>query len=139
MPRLLSDAPNKLTLHDNISGSEIVLFYRNPTTQEMAGYHNESVTRKRKRVEFRQANAQLKYGERILLGFRDGDFVREENGQTKPMASDPDSPNYFEDWKAQVMKHAADLIMLMAAHVFNASAEVEEQDEPETGEDAEKN
>ncbi|WP_157468230.1 hypothetical protein [Desulfatibacillum aliphaticivorans] len=139
MARVFSDEPNKLTLQDNVSNSKIVLFYRNPTTAERAAYQNETVRRKGKKVEVRISQARLKYGEKILVGFRDGDFAREENGKAVPMASYPSSPNYVEDWKDQVMKNAADLVMLLAGHVFDSSAEVEEDDEPEIGEDAEKN
>ncbi|ACL05236.1 conserved hypothetical protein [Desulfatibacillum aliphaticivorans] len=143
MGRVFSDEPNKLTIQDNVSNSKIVLFYRTPLPSEMAAYHNETVRRKGKKLEVRVAQARLKYGEKILVGFRDGDFARavKENEEVKtvPMASDPNSPNYCQDWKDQVMKNASDLVMLLAGHVFDSSAEVEETDEPETGEDAEKN
>ncbi len=140
MARVFSDEPNKLTIHDNISGSDIVLFYRNPTTQEVSGYHNAALRRRRNKVEIRQAEARMKYGSIILTGFRDGDFVQADaDGVNKPMSSTSEHPDYCPNWKAEVKKHAADLIMVLAQHVFDSPAEVEESDDSGDFEDAEKN
>lgn len=139
MPRSTEQETNELKIFDNISNSSIVLYYRNPTTQERSGYANESVTRKRNKVVTRIPETRLKYGGMILEGFRDGDFTRKKDGRTVPMASDPASPNYDPDWKTQIMTGASDIVMLLAAQVFDISAEAEEPDTPLDGDDAEKN
>lgn len=141
MPRRTGTEHNELKIHDNISNSDIILYYRDPDTAERSGYQNESLQRRRSRIVFRTAEARLKYGAKILTGFRSGDFERKIDGRWVPMASDPQSEHYFEDWKAHLVKHAGDLIMLLAAHVFDAPAEVEEPDDADDipGEDAEKN
>jgi len=115
-----------------------------PTTAEMTGYANESIQRKRNKVVFQQPAARLKYGARILTGFREGDFERKQDGVYRPMASDPQSEHYAPDWKEYLVEHAADLVMLLAGHVFDVSAGIEQpenEEEPDQapGEDVEKN
>ena len=142
MPRKTGEEINELRLYDNISNSTIVLYYRTPTTKERTGYANEAIQRKRNRVVFRQAEARLKYGARILVGFRTGDFMKKVGDKWVPYASDEGSEHYDSSWKARLNEGAADLIELLAAHVFDVPAEledVEDLDTPEITEDAEKN
>lgn len=130
MPRNTSLTPrNELVIHDNLSDSDIVLYYRTPTTTERNGYQNMAVSRRRNRVVLNQAGARLKYGLLVLTGFRDGDFVRDVDGHAEPYSSDPDSPRYLPAWKDEVAAGAADLVMLLAGHLFDASAEIEEAED----------
>lgn len=142
MARVLGTTRNSVTLSDNISNSEIVLYYRNPTTAERNGYANMAMQRKRNKIKFNQAVARLKYGLVILLGFREGDFVRSEGGKEVPFSSDKASPHYLPGWKEELEKGAADLVMLLAAHVFDVSAEIQDNDDggqEEAEEDADPN
>ena len=129
MPRRLSDEPNEMTFQDNLSGSEIVLQYRMPTTAERAGYTNESFQRKGRKLVSRQVETRLKYGAKILTGIREGDFEIKQDGKWAPISSDPGSDNYAEDWNDQVLKYGADLIELLAIRVFDAPVQVAEEDE----------
>lgn len=126
MPRILgAKAANELRIHDNISGDEIILFHRMPTTAEREGYANESIKRHRNKTTFSIVAAREKYGSKILTGFREGDFqVEGADGKLVAFASDPASPNYREDWKDLMVQHASDLIQALAGHVFDAPAEV---------------
>lgn len=124
MARVLGTNQNQLKIDDQVSGSTITFFYRLPTTKERQGYMNMAVQRKGKRVEMRHAEAQAKYGEKILTGIRDGDFEVVENGKSVPLSSDPKSPHYREDWKQQVADNASDLLMLLAIHAFDRSATI---------------
>jgi len=122
---------NELKIHDNISDSDILLYYRAPTTAERNGYHNMAIQRKGRKIRFRQPEARLHYGLKILSGFREGDFVRDVNGRPEPFSSDSGSPAYLPSWKDEIEKGAADLVMLLAAHVFDSSAEIDEPEEDE--------
>jgi len=116
---------NELKIHDNMSDSDIVLFYRTPETSERQAYQNLALQRKGKNIKFNQAEARLVHGLKILTGFREGDFTRDVNGEKNvPYSSDKSSPHYLETWKEEVEAGAADLVMLLAAHVFDASAEI---------------
>lgn len=144
MPRRFGEEINELKIHDNISNSDIVLYYRAPTTAERAAYTNELIRRKGRKVEFKQFETRLKYGLKILSGFREGDFEDKIDGRFAPLASDPKSAHYAPDWKDRIQKNAPDIIEVFAAHIFEGPAEVEaetlseSQDETEA-EDAEKN
>lgn len=131
MPRRLSDEINELKVQDNISDSTLVLYYRTPTTQERVGYTNESIQRKRNKIVYRQGEARLKYGGLILTGIGEGDFERKEGDGFVPISSDSSSKHYYKDWKEHIKKYASDLIDLLAIHVFDMAAELEDIEDQE--------
>jgi hypothetical protein len=124
MPRRLTNEINELRIRDNISGSEIVLYYRMPTTAERAAYANESFRRKGNRIEARMVETRQKHGKLILAGVREGDFEVKLGDRYQSIASDPSSENYAADWKELVAAHAGDLLELLAAHAFDGSAQI---------------
>lgn len=126
MARSLSTETNELILYDNISNSKLVFYYRDPTTAERMAYANESVQRKRNKIITKIPETRIKYAEMIMTGFREGDFTEKKNGKEQPLSSDPSSPYYCQGWKEMIKTKAADLLMLLAAHVFDASAETED-------------
>lgn len=133
MTRRLGDAKNVLRIEDVISGTIITMFYRQPTPKEMTEYNNKQIKRKRNKIATMHGEVRLEYGERILIGFKDGDFEKQVVGKDKkvkwvPIASDPDSKIYDPDWKKIVSKHAADLIMLLAVHVFDGSVTADDDE-----------
>lgn len=143
MPRRESSERNELHLHDNISNSDIVFYFRTPTTAEFEGYNNLSIQRRGRKIKNKTPEARLKYGLRVLTGVREGDFERREGSGHVPISSEPGSRNYYPEWKSWLRSHAADLVMLLGMHVFDISGEIEEGDddpvdEPVT-EDAEGN
>jgi len=118
-------ATNKIVFHDNISDSDIVHFYRMPTTRERQDYQNTAISRKGNKVEFNQAEARLAGGMKILTGIGDGSYERLDGaGQYVPVSSVEGSPNYFPEWRKFVEDNGADLVMLMAVQVFEGSAAV---------------
>lgn len=135
MPRRLTDRPNELRVHDHISGSEIVLYYRLPTTAERAAYMNEMFRREGRKVRVAIGETRLRHGLAILCGVREGDFEADDG---RPLASDPASAHFMADWKERIGRHAGDLVELLACRVFESSATVEDARDDD-GEDAEKN
>lgn len=132
MARYLGTAENELRIFDNLSGSDIVLKYRTPTTKERNDFTNYAIVRKRNRVEYRVVEAQTLYGARILTGIRDGDFeVPDEDGAVVPLSSNPASPNYRADWKELLTKHASDIVQALGAQVFDRSVETDTGPDPE--------
>lgn len=127
--RLTLEGDNKLLIQDHLSGTQLEICYRQPTTQERTNFMNMSVTRKNGKVKFQHSEARLKFGADIMKGFRDGDFEVSEGGVFKPIASDPQSPNYRPDWKNRVKEMAPDIIELLALRVFEASVAVGEPDD----------
>jgi hypothetical protein len=142
MARRESSDKNILDLHDNLSNTDIRFYYRTPTTTERNGYNNFSIQRKRNTIKVNAVNARLKYGLQIITGIREGDFERMVGESYVSVASDPASKNYHEDWKGWLELHAADLVMLLAGFVFDASVEIDrdtDDDAEEEDEDAEGN
>jgi len=134
MPRRLGDELNELRFQDNISGSTIVLYYRMPTTQETVRYTNEITVRQRNRIVSRLGETRQKYGFIILQGIRTGDFEVKKGDKYVPIASDPQSEYYVQDWKETIKKHAPDLIELLAIRVFESPAEEDIEPEDTEGE-----
>jgi len=142
MARIMDgDGLNTLKMWDNISNSELEIYYRAPTTEERTAFSNESIQRKRNKIFFRTSQARQKFGLKILEGIREGDFIIKKGSKKVSLASDPKSPNYDPEWKNLMMKHAADIVELLAVHVFEAPAETldEEAADDLIAEDAEKN
>jgi hypothetical protein len=129
MPRRLGSDLCELKIRDNISSSDIVLYYRMPTSQERIAYTNESFSRRRNKIEIRLAETRQKFGSRILAGIREGDFEKQVGGKYVPIASDPGSTHYDPNWRKHIEEHASDLIGALAAHVFDVSIEMIDDDD----------
>ncbi len=134
MPRRLGEELSELRIQDNLSNSEIVLRYRTPTTQERLGYENAKAVRKGGRVEDKRPQARQKYGMKILAGFREGDFERMVDGKWTPISSNPDSPNYWPEWKSVIAEQAGDMVEALAIQVFDLPVMIQ-QAEPEADEE----
>ncbi|MBW1777097.1 MAG: hypothetical protein JRJ54_05815 [Deltaproteobacteria bacterium] len=141
MPTILGASLHTLRVIDNLSGSEIELTYRMPTTKERAAYTSESFRRERNRLVTRLVETRLKYGAQILTGIRDGDFAVEKDGAIRAISSNAASPHYDPEWKEKVVQYAGHLVEILAATVFEGSAEAQPETVPEVmdHEDAEKN
>jgi hypothetical protein len=144
MPRDLKQTDrNEMKIDDAISGCDLVLYYRQPTTQERIDFQRASFSRKGKKVIVRTPEARAEFGALVLTGIRPGDFSAGTDDSGKPIliASDPDSPDYTPNWKDQVVATAGDLLMLLGMQVFegsmqalmkNAAPDVDDEDDEET-------
>lgn len=140
MPTILGASVQKLKLFDNLSGSEVELTYRMPTTKERSAYTNESFARVRNRMVTRIVETRLKYGARILTGIRDGDFAVEKDGRIVEISSNPQSAHYDASWKEKVVEFAPYLVETLAATVFEGTAEIQSDESfPGDAGDPEKN
>jgi hypothetical protein len=131
MGRILDDEPCVLKLNDRISNSKLTLEYRTPTTAERIAYSNALVTRRGNKVEYNHTATRVKYGLLILTGFADGDFYKSKK---KPLSWKPDSPDYDKEWKKIIKEKAADIMEMLAIHVFEMSVV---QEAPDTAENEE--
>jgi hypothetical protein len=126
MPRRQAVGDNKLMIQDNVSGDEVGFFYRMPTTAERQGYASMAVQRVGKKIKMNQAGARLKYGLAVITDVVPGSFERrDEHGQWVELTRE------YEGWKEWLKEHAADLVELLAAHVYEASCELIDSDEDE--------
>lgn len=107
---------NKITINDSRSGTQIELTYRNPTTQEEIDYQAKAYKRKGKKF-YVNTGVKIKSALDILTGFRQGDFGIDG----KPISSDPESPNYYPEWKDLLVKSATHILIAFATAVFDGT------------------
>lgn len=130
MPRIIGCERNELIINDPISTSQLGLYYRMPTTRERQGYLDAAVKRVKNKVTLHHAQARMEYGLKILVGVRDGDFMRmDKGGKAVLMSSDPASPDYYEGWKDEIAEGCGDLVMNLAALVFDGGLDIAEADD----------
>jgi hypothetical protein len=134
MPRALNNKPCEVTFYDRISGSKITLYFGLPTTEERTTYINSMVTRVGNKIKNNTSEARQKWGLKILQGFKEGAFEKDDK---VPVSSDPQSPHYDPEWKSLVKQFAADVIAMLAIHVFESSLNNAIPDEKEDAEEAE--
>lgn len=128
MPLRISDDVKELTIFHKPSNSDIVLFYRMPTTSEMNDYQNEIVSKKRNKVVFgNMVDIRMKYGQMIMEGVRQGDIEIKVNGEYLPLVTNPGHAQYNPDWKNIIVSKAPELIMALAQFAFEAVIEVDEE------------
>ena len=126
-----------LTIKDSISGTDIELYYRLPSTPERVAYQSKMFRAKGGKMKMQVLEARLEFGLRILTGFREGDF----GFKKKPIASEPQSENYKENWKELIQATAADVVNVFAFVVFEGATlqteiEIEtEEEEPALDQD----
>jgi len=131
MPRVLGTHKNELKIHDNLSHSDITLYYRMPVTEEAVGYTNETLQRKGKKVKTALGETRQKYGLKILTGFEEGGLAKPSGDGQVLFSSDPRSECFDPEWKTLIAEHAPDLIEVLAIHVFEQSIDQVEDDEDE--------
>lgn len=117
MRDLKKNDKNTLVINDARSGSEVELYYRNPTPAEEASYQSKLLKRKGNKVIVCSYDTRFDFGLRILTGFREGDF----GFDGKPISSEKESPNYKEDWKEIVKAGAPDIVNVLAMTVFEGT------------------
>jgi hypothetical protein len=108
---------NVLEIFDTRSGTEMEIYYRTPTSKEEALYQARLVKRKGRKVILMTHATRVKFGRKIITGFKEGDFGIEG----KPFSTDPESAIFREDWKELLEKTASDILNTLAFVVFEGA------------------
>lgn len=104
------------------------LYYRTPTTEELVGFQAEGLVRKGKKIANRLVAARLKYGARVLIGFKHGTI----GFDGVAISSDPkDKEAYRKDWKELLVKGAPQLVVAVGQVAFEGVRLGKEDDELE--------
>ena len=124
MPRLLT-RNCKATIVDNLSGSEIELFYSLPTTEQRLKFLTLVGRNSGTELNHETIEEIIDLGLEIITGFREGDFMREDQaGEWVPVSTLESSENYYAEWKELMRESAADIIDRFTARIFGNSGEV---------------
>lgn len=112
-----------MILADTLSGSELVIYYRIPTTTERQSYMDGREYRDESGdlIDNLAAN-RVEHGLAILSGLGEGDF-EEEVGKDKYkiVSSEKSSKYYKEDWKDWMETICSDILSVLAIRVFEMS------------------
>ncbi len=106
------------------------LYYRTPTTEELVGFQAEGLVRKGKKIANRLVAARLKYGARVLIGFKPGTI----GFDGEAISSDPrdvHKKTYRKDWKELLVKGAPQLVVAVGQVAFEGVRLGKEDDELE--------
>jgi hypothetical protein len=124
MPRVLGEGANSLVVHDPVSGSEVTLYYRRPTSEERVAYQLSAFRLEGGQRRFCLGETRLKFGLEILTGFGAGDFLVAADGKEAPL--DPES---HPDWRERLREHAPDLVSYLAQQIFEGLRVVPREDQ----------
>ena len=113
MARVLGEGNHSLVLHDPVSGTEVTLFYRRPTSEERVAYQMSAFRLEGGQRRFCLGETRLKFGLAILTGFGPGDFLVTDAGAEIPL-----DPERHQDWRARLGEHAPDLVSFLAQQIF---------------------
>jgi len=103
------------------------ILFRRPTKQEIAAYTTSLFKRQGNKIIQQVHESRMKFGLRIIIGIKKGTLAYEG----RPFSSDPNDPDYREDWKVLLEKNAPDIVMAVAQTVFEGiSVNVGEPGEP---------
>ena len=134
MPReIKSNDRNEIKLDDIVTGEEVTLFYRTPTTKERLVYDASSFEKKGGKIISLVHQTRQKFGLKILTGFKKGCLACDG----KLISSDPQDPDYYAEWKNEFQNTCGDLIKFMAVVVFEGVQLAGGSEEPEPMNDEE--
>ncbi len=115
--RDFSAEKNVIEIQDGISGDVHEVSFRTPTNEERAAFQAGLFKRKGSKLVGSIFESRMKYGARIITGFRKGTLGMDG----RPFASEPGDPDYREDWLALIVEHAPDIVQAVAMAAFEGT------------------
>ena len=124
---------------DSATGQEVELTHRLPTTSEEVEFQRRTFRRRDRRnispedIARNLAEIRVEFGLKVLTGFKEGDF----GVDGKPISSDPESSNFYPEWKNLLREKAPRIVSALAVAVFEGgrvqSPDEEEDEDPFPG------
>jgi len=119
--RNLNAPYNIAYVRDGVSGDLHELHYRLPTNAERVSYQAGLWVRKGKQLINQALETRLRMGSQLLVGFVKGSIGMDG----KPFASDPNDPDYREDWRELLLQYAPDVVAVVALAAFEGTGVAE--------------
>lgn len=118
-------AKNTIEINDGISGDVHEIYYRTPTNEERAAYLAGAVQRKGKKILNRVFENRLKFGAKIITGFKKGTIGKDG----KAFSCDENDEDYREDWMDLLVSEAGDIVAAVGASVFEMTGAAQAEDQ----------
>ena len=124
-------------IFDSATGQEVELLHRLPTTSEEVEFQRKTFRRRDRKtispedIARNLAEIRVDFGLRIVTGFKDGDF----GVDGKSISSDPESTNFYPEWKNLLRDKAPRIVSALAVGVFEGGRVQTPEEEEGDGED----
>lgn len=109
---------NELTLRDAKSGGECTFLYRDLETDDIVEYRSRAYKKANGKVKVNITQAQIIMALKVITGFKEGFFALKD----KAISSDPESPEFYKEWKLLLKRKAPDLLVVFATAIFEGNA-----------------
>ena len=109
---------HEIVMADPVSGSELSIFYRMPTTEERKTYIGAQYKRVEDTIEDHSYDARVKYGKKIMTGIGEGQVAFEAEGKILQISSNPEKEHYRADWKDLIEQYMPDVLWFLSYRVF---------------------
>ncbi len=109
---------NKIILFDKLSGTRLELYYRTVTAEDRIKYKSailDQLTKSRDMEEI--INLQLVWSEKIITGFKKGDFTLEG----KSISSNSEDSDYYQGWFSVLKETATDILLSIVETLLGES------------------
>jgi len=114
---LILNSDNEAIVKDNISNTDIKIFYRMPNTEERVNFRSKvgfNLEQINERVD-----TAVEYGLKLITGFRKGDIKIADNiGKIKDISSNPKDPEYEPEWKKLLKEYRPDILEALAYRIY---------------------
>jgi hypothetical protein len=120
---------NALIIKDKKSEGTLTLYYGSETAAERIAFKSSLWEREGDKIRSRRTEALQEWGEKKIIGFKEGDFKYKIDGELKIFSSDPESKNYDPKWKELLRKYAPDVLEALAEHIFEEMIVIGRQEE----------
>ena len=122
-------------IYDKLGKGDVYFYFRMPTTAERAAYDKALLKFKGKKPLNKAFETNLTFGKLLCTGLR---LAKKDPIKTwvdglcfegKPFSSESKDEGYYrQDWKEIIIETSSDLLVQLAAFIFNAAG-VEEDDD----------
>jgi hypothetical protein len=120
-------------IFDSATGHEVELTHRLPTTSEEVEFQRRTFKGRGRKgfspedIARNLAEIRIEFGLRIVTGFKDGDF----GVDGRPISSNPESPDFYPEWKNLLRDKAPRIVSALAVAVFEGGRVLSPEEEGE--------
>jgi hypothetical protein len=96
------------------SDGEVVLTYKNPSTSQRVDYSRELIDKTTGKIVDNAEEIRVQKGKELCTGFIEGSFTVDDI----KISSDPNSENYFPEWKGMIEETVSYFFSMIALTAY---------------------